>query len=269
MKALQLVSLLACLVLASQFPLALGQSAASSTTVSTSSQATSVTLSPMANSYVVGETGPSGPGNIGTLNYGNSTVLDVGFQAFGNTSAVSLAYFGFSLTNGGSPILTSSVSSARLMAYARSVYASNSSAVPVVAYAVSNSTWSEYTINYVNAPSVLGSLSTASVSANSTYYSWDVTGAVNATESGGNVTLALGVTLVPNQEDHVLFNSREASANLPELVLTLARPAQAQASASPVYLGIIGAVVVVAVALLWYTSSSRQARSAKVEGPPS
>lgn len=151
-------------------------------------------LSPVADAYVNEQ-------SSGT-NYGTSTTL----QIRGSSGFQKVTYLKFDLTN------VSGASSAKLRLYGK-----YDSGVTKTVYCkgVSSTSWTEAGITWNNKPTIGSTISSINVSGTSQYFEWDVTSYVQS-NYGKTITLAI-VSSSTNYS--ATFNSKENSANKPELVI--------------------------------------------------
>lgn len=224
-------------------------------------QSHSISLKPTDDSYVLANISSSNdPFGFRNLNFGNSPVLNVGFQGPPRKAVISLAYLKFHVVGSdGNEIPLNSVSSLVLRLYANSTYLGNMTSWPVLAFATNQTTsagWKESALNFNNSPHATTVVASENISSSKAYYSWDVTSVSKGpTLSGGNLTLVLGPSLSPRgSEVHFLFNSNEAPTNPPELVVEYAASNGGIVLPLPWYwlAGIGGAAAVAAVGYVWY-----------------
>jgi subtilisin family serine protease len=150
-------------------------------------------------------------GTSAGTNFGNATTLQVKNSSQANETR--LAYLRFPLTSVAGP-----VSSARLRLFGGRPATSSATDA---AFAVASNTWTETGITFNNRPA-LGAKQGASVVVGTAaqYYEWDVSAFVAAQKTAGASAVSLAVTmetLITASPDS--FNSRQASANRPELVV--------------------------------------------------
>lgn len=171
--------------------------------------AQSGTLNPVADSYTRN-------GTYGSDNYGNDTSLLIkGSSSSGYARFTYLKFSLGSLTN---------ISSAKLRLYGRNT--SNSSAISVSSYGVTDDSWLETGITFNNAPAASSTaLGSATVSDEAKYYEFDVTGYVISQSNGDNVVSFL-VKDPSNQNSNLSFNSRENGSNAPQLVISTSGTAE-------------------------------------------
>ena len=167
-------------------------------------------------------------GTSAGTNFGNATTLQVKNSSQANETR--LAYLRFALASVAGP-----VSSAKLRLFGSRPATSTATDA---AFAVASTTWTETGITFNNRPA-LGAKQGASVVVGTTaqYYEWDVTAFVAAQKTAGASAVSLAVqmeTLITASPDS--FNSRQASANRPELVVVFSSagtPPGAATSPSP------------------------------------
>ena len=183
---------------------------------------TETRVGPVADAYVR-------DGSSAAANFGTATTLVV--KTTGAAGNNRIGYLRFSLSS-----IPSNVTSARLRLFGSRPAATTPTDS---AYAVASNTWSETGITWNNKPA-LGAKQGPSVwiQQEARYYEWDVTAFVRAQKAAGASAVSLAVKMDQSVNDAPdTFNSREAAANRPELVVTSPAdgpPTVAQpASASP------------------------------------
>jgi hypothetical protein len=149
-----------------------------------------LTFTPVADAYVY----QSSPTN----NYGTSNLL----RADG--SPIMRSYLRFNIQG-----ITGTVTRVTLR-----VYANSASSSGYHIGEVTSNTWTESTINYNNAPAIGGSIGTSGSFAAGTWTTVDITSRVT-----GNGTINLG--LYTTSSTAISLNSRQASANAPQLVIEM------------------------------------------------
>jgi len=167
---------------------------------------TITSLTPIADAYVNG--GKNANNNFGSdvtlLNQKNSSV---------NKSFES--YLKFDISS-----FSTNISSAKLRLNGRL----NNTQTPTIAVEVHNSantTWLENMITWNNKPAADAAI-LATTSVNSTtnqYYEWDVTNHIASLRSSGINTVTLKLLNSNSSNNQVIFNSKEAAANGPQLVV--------------------------------------------------
>jgi subtilisin family serine protease len=164
-----------------------------------------VTLTPIADAYVQDGTP--------TTNYGTATALVV--KNSSDMGKTRIAYLRFSLASVGA------VGSAKLRLYGSRPGASTSADS---VWAVANTSWIESgtnSITWATRPPT-GLLQAATViGATAKYYEWDLTAYVKAQQAGGAGALSVAVQMNDPQTDSPdSFNSKDATSNRPQLVVT-------------------------------------------------
>jgi hypothetical protein len=173
-------------------------------TVTVASQ-TTLTLSPVADAYVR-------DGSSASTNFGTATTLVVKNTAtVGNNRH---SFLKFDATT-----VTGSVTAATLR-----IFGSHSTSGTTLdsAFAVPTNTWTENGITWNNQPA-LGAKQGASVSVTTTaqYYDFDVTAFVQSQKEAGVNLVSLAVTMDAQENNSPdTFNSREATSDPPQLVVT-------------------------------------------------
>jgi subtilisin family serine protease len=163
-----------------------------------------VTLNPVADAHVR-------DGSSAATNFGTVTPLETKNTTSAGT--VRRLFLRFAIDGFGS-----GVTLAKLRLNGNSV----TSAKLIGVYAISNTTWSETTITYNNAPAI-GAKQGASQSVGLTaaYVEWDVTSYVQAQKTAGATAVSFEVKQdVATTESPSVFSSREAASNKPQLVVT-------------------------------------------------
>jgi len=148
------------------------------------------------------------------LNFGAVASLPV--KTTGTIGNNRVAYFRFPLSG-----LTGTVTAAKLRLFGSRPVAS---ALPDGAYAVTDNSWGESTITWVNKPA-LGAAQGSGVVVGTAagYYEWNVASFVTQQKNASVASVSLAVhmdTTMPNDAAPDAFNSREATANRPQLVVT-------------------------------------------------
>ncbi|GGC10417.1 CBM96 family carbohydrate-binding protein [Dyadobacter sediminis] len=184
-------------------------------TVNNVTAPTSVTLSPLADSYVRN-------GSYAGTNYGSATNMVV--KSGSGDGITRSAYLKFSLSS------LSQVSSAKLRIYASNT--ENTTSINLSAYGVDNDSWTEGGINLNNAPAssstVLGSVG---VNNTAKYYEIDVTAYVQAQLAADKV-VSIAVKNPSNQNKNVNINSKENASNKPQLLIVTNGPVTSGARTS-------------------------------------
>jgi hypothetical protein len=148
-------------------------------------------------------------GTFAATNYGSDASLIVKGSNVSNYARKS--YLKFTL---GSSI--TSVTSAKLRLYGLNI--DNATAVSLACYGIDTDGWTEAGINFNNSPATGNTLSSASVNNQAKYVEFDVTTYVKAQLAGDKV-VSLSIQDQANKNSTVQFNSKENSANKPQLVI--------------------------------------------------
>ncbi|QRR00822.1 CBM96 family carbohydrate-binding protein [Dyadobacter sandarakinus] len=170
----------------------------------------SVTLTPVADAYVRG-------GSYSATNFGLTSSLEV--KSLSTDPAVRRAsYLKFQL-----PAQTPVVS-AKLRVYGRNH--ENTKPISLHAYGVDTDSWTEAGITQSNAPATSTvSLGFAAVTDVYQYYEIDVTSYVKAQQQSGETLVSLLLNDPNNRNTRVIFNSKEAGSNPPQLVIQVTNSA--------------------------------------------
>ncbi|KAA6432735.1 DNRLRE domain-containing protein [Dyadobacter flavalbus] len=150
-------------------------------------------------------------GSYSATNYGNLPELDVK-SAAGDASIKRSSYIRFQLPQ------TVNAGSAKLRIYGHNH--ENSKDIYVHAYGVDNDSWTENGISKNNAPAAsTASLGSVAVNDKYKYYEIDVTSYVKAQQASGSNLVTLLLADPNNRNTRLVFNSKENSANPPQLVI--------------------------------------------------
>jgi hypothetical protein len=182
---------------------ALGSNQAANFTTIPATQTSQVTLT--ADAYVRG-------GSNANNNYGNQNQLITQLaSSAGNTFET---YVMFDVGQ------HCTVSSVKLRLFGR-LNNNNPLNVPVSAYSVANTTWTETGITWNNKPPE-GSLLTTTIIANNTqaWYEWDITSYIQSELAAGRHIIAIALKNTTVTSNQAVFNSRQASSNKPVVVVT-------------------------------------------------
>jgi hypothetical protein len=148
-------------------------------------------------------------------NYGTVSALEVKKS---NGGFNRLAYFKFDLSS------VSTVNQGKLRLFGGFASDPGSAAESVAAYSVSDTSWSESTITWNNKPTAgTTALDTKTVSgATSQWYEWDITSYLQSEKAAGRniVCIQIAQTTTELSAPQLVFNSREAASNVPQLVVT-------------------------------------------------
>ena len=164
-------------------------------------------LSPVADAYVNG-------GKNANANFGTATTLVTQTNSSPNKSFETFLKFDISS-------ISTSVSSAVLRANGR-LNNTQTPSIAVEAHNVTNIAWLENTITWNNKPAADAStLATANVnSTTNQYYDWNITQQVASARAAGLNFITLKLLNTNSTNNQVVFNSKEAAANRPQLVVT-------------------------------------------------
>lgn len=168
----------------------------------------SVTLNPVADAYVRS-------GSFSSTNYGMALNL-LAKKADVTTDGYREIYLRFNIAGA-----DSNVSNAILRLYG-GMNSGSSPSVKVNVRDVSNNSWQETTINFINRPSYSSVNSATKTIAGTTlkYYEWDITSLVQQKKTAGNSFISLVlICAAKTTDDYVRFYSKEQSSNKPELYI--------------------------------------------------
>ncbi len=167
---------------------------------------TQTTLAPQADAYV-----KSGDGAI---NFGTSTQLRARLSKLES-------YLKFDLSSLGA----GSISNAKLRLYGQ-LKDNTSTNIPTAAYSVSGTTWTETGITWNNKPAAgTTALATVTVTNNvGRVYEWDITAFIKSEKSAGRNVVSIALKNPLTSTPYAIFNSKEATSNRPQLVLTVTSP---------------------------------------------
>ncbi|QRR01395.1 CBM96 family carbohydrate-binding protein [Dyadobacter sandarakinus] len=166
----------------------------------------SPTLIPLADGLVSG-------GVYSNSNYVSTARLSVKqVPSGGNQNANRLSYLKFQLPTGKAVI-----TSAKLRIYGHNN--ENNTSIAIHAYGVNNDSWTEQAITGDNAPAAsTSSLGSAAVNDVYKYHEIDVTSYVNAQRQSGDVSVSFLLNDPNKSSTEVVFNSKEAGTNPPQLI---------------------------------------------------
>jgi hypothetical protein len=147
------------------------------------------------------------------LNFGGDPTLPIKNVATAGNNR--MAYLRFPLAG-----LSGNVVSAKLRLFGNRP---TTLTVPDGAFAVSDNSWGETTITWLNKPA-LGAQQGAGIvpSATAQYHEWNVTAFVSAQKNASVAFVSLAVkmeTAVDNANSPDVFNAKEAASNRPQLVV--------------------------------------------------
>jgi len=168
------------------------------------------TLTPTADAYV-----RSGTYAGTTHGSTDASILIAKLNSSGSADNDRQTYVTFDLSNAGADI-----SSAVLRLYGK-IDDTRSSNIPVGAYSVSNTSWSESSITWNNKPATSSAaLSSATITdATARYYTWNVTNYVQSQLDAGNTKVSFALKSTQITDPRITFNSKETGSNPPQLVL--------------------------------------------------
>ena len=171
----------------------------------TPAKTTGTTLNDTADAYVRS-------GSFATTNYGSANILDV---KLGTGDYMRQTYLKFDLSS----ISTINSAKLRLWGSLADVTATN---IETDVYGASDTTWSESTIDYANRPTTTGSKLASAVVTNAlnAWYEFDVTAYLKAQKAAGKTSVTLVLKNAAVASPATVFNSREATTNRPELVIS-------------------------------------------------
>src|SRR5688572_850198 len=176
-------------------------------TANYSTIATIITLSALADAYVNG-------GKNANANFGTASTLITQTNSSPNKSFETFLKFDIST-------LSTNIPSAILRVNGRL----NNTQTPSIAVEVrnvTNTSWLENTITWNNKPAAqAATLATASVTSTANqYYEWDITSQVADARAAGLNFITLKLLNTNSSNNQVIFNSKEAATNRPQLVVT-------------------------------------------------
>ena len=166
---------------------------------------TGTTLSSVADAYVAG--------NKTNNNYGLATTLLNQKNSSSSKNYESYLKFDISTVN----INSSSI----ILRLYGGLSSSQTASMPVEVHNVTNTTWLENTINWNNKPAASTTVltSTLIVGTVKKYYEWNLTSHVQSMRNAGITTMSIKLINTNNSNNQVVFNSKESSANRPQLVI--------------------------------------------------
>jgi glucose/arabinose dehydrogenase len=169
-------------------------------------------LNPVADAYVRN-------GTFGNDNYG--TAKSLGTKTSNGAGATYHTYLRFNISS-----VSSSITSAKLRLYGY-LNNTNVSSATVRVFNVTNNTWQENTITFNNKPAAQTAV-LASTTVNGTtkqYYEWDLTQHIIALKNSGATFVSLMLNnLTVTTSTRVIYNSKEMTANKPQLTITTTGP---------------------------------------------
>ncbi len=167
-----------------------------------------VTLNPVADAYVKG-------GSNSGVNYGTEPRLYTK-KDDPTSDLFATSYLRFNIANISLP-----VTDAKLKLYG-SLFQPGATTMVVNVFSVADQSWQETTINYNNKPAAgTNALASKTVSTTEKYYVWDLTSFINSARTAGNTLVSILVrNHTSGDNSRVKFNSKEADAHPPKLVVT-------------------------------------------------
>ena len=168
---------------------------------------TIITLNPVADAYVNG-------GKNANTNFGSATSLINQTNSSPNKSHETFLKFDIST-------ISTNVSSAILRVNGR-LNNLQTPSITVEAHNVTNTSWLENTITWNNKPAAQAAvLATANVnSTTNQYYEWDLTQLIDDLRTAGINSVTIKLINTNSTNNQVIFNSKEAATNRPQLVVT-------------------------------------------------
>ncbi|MBI4494045.1 MAG: DNRLRE domain-containing protein [Chloroflexi bacterium] len=182
-------------------------------------QEESILLTAVEDAYVVADiAAPEDEQGLRERNLGSQDFIKVwyAFQTPGKDQLLSLGLLKFDLT----PLKDRDVQSAHLQLFA--LRADLAQPARLLDVSLVEGEWSEHQVGFNKLPPVNTTpLATSAIYGANLWYSWDVTYHVTRKLRDGSVSFILGLrTLENNQEEQVVFASREAGHSAPRLVVT-------------------------------------------------
>jgi hypothetical protein len=163
---------------------------------------TSITLNPIADSYIFG----------GATTTNNGTLADLYLKKGSGTTGDRIIYLQFDIS--GQNIYT--ISSAKVRLYANSVPSAYT-----ITVSQTTDNWTETGITYASCPAKGTDLSSVSVTAAGAYYEWDVSSYIQSQFNSNDNIISLVFNDLSASGVIDKFNSKEATANTPQLYVTL------------------------------------------------
>lgn len=168
---------------------------------------TIITLDPTADAYVNG-------GKNANANFGSATSLINQTNSSPNKSYETFLKFDISSVSTG-------FSSAILRMNGR-LNNTQTPSIAVEAHHVTNTSWLENTITWNNKPAAQPAV-LATTTVNSTanqYYQWDLTQLIDDLRTAGMTSVTIKLINTNSSNNQIIFNSKEAASNRPQLVIT-------------------------------------------------
>jgi glucose/arabinose dehydrogenase len=151
-------------------------------------------------------------GSFADMTFGTDATLQA--KQATTTGLLRVSYLKFNLKT------FSSIASAKLRLFGALSDATQSN-VEADIYAANGTDWDESSITFNNAPAITGNVIASAIIANTTqkYYEFDVTSYLQAQKAAGHSVVTLAVKAPVFSSNFIAFNSREAGANRPQLVI--------------------------------------------------
>ena len=170
------------------------------------------TLNPVADAYVR-------DGTNAAITHGitDSTLLITKVSPTGQLNNAREAYLRFNLSQ-----VSGTVTSATLRVYGK-VDGTTTPGVPVAVFPCTNTGWAENTITWNNKPAAGSSgLDTTTVTNTAyVYFNWDVTDYIISELAASRSDISMVMKSLAAHDPRIFFNSSEAAANPPQLVVTV------------------------------------------------
>ncbi|MBO9632546.1 MAG: DNRLRE domain-containing protein [Chitinophagaceae bacterium] len=175
------------------------------------------TLTPVADAYV--RDGTNAAITHGTA---DSTLLITKVSPAGQLNNAREAYLRFNLSQ-----VSGTVSSATLRVYGK-IDGTSVASVPVAVFPCSNTSWTENALTWNNKPASGNTgLDTTTVTNTAyAYFTWDVTAYVASELAAAHNDISLVMKSLTAHDPRIFFNSSEATANPPQLVVTVSSSGQ-------------------------------------------
>jgi endoglucanase len=152
-------------------------------------------------------------GAAASTNFGSAGELQVKYSTLADYRRESLLKF--SLAG------VTTINSAKLRLFGRLSDATAAN-IQTAIYKAASTTWTEGTVNWSTKPAVSGVAQGTTTITDSTarWYEWDLTALMKAEKAAGRNTVGLILRNLASSNTYTVFNSGEASANQPQLVIT-------------------------------------------------
>ncbi|QEC43937.1 DUF7594 domain-containing protein [Pseudobacter ginsenosidimutans] len=177
------------------------------------------TLNPVADAYVR-------DGSNASITHGttDSTLLITKVSPSGQLNNAREAYLRFNLSQ-----VSGTVTSATLRVYGK-IDGTTTPSVPVAVFPCSNTSWTENAITWNNKPAA-GSTGLDTTTVTNTayvYFNWDITNYVATELAASRSNISLVLKSLAAHDPRIFFNSSEAAANPPQLVVTVSDEEEAR-----------------------------------------